>query len=90
MPWIGNFIFQNYRQAVEKITANQLKLQILEETLHTSGANYEKDLKDERAHLESLLQEPPEVQQSVDYIELLVKLQNATYTFLSLVCLCHI
>ncbi|KAJ6456851.1 hypothetical protein C8R45DRAFT_1110650 [Mycena sanguinolenta] len=72
-----NFIFQNYRQAVEKITANRLKLQILEDTLHTTGADYEQDLKDERAHLESLLQEPPEVQRSVDYVELLVKLQNA-------------
>ncbi|KAJ6505587.1 hypothetical protein C8R45DRAFT_774742, partial [Mycena sanguinolenta] len=67
----GNFIFQNYRQAVEKITANRLRLQILEESLHTTGADYEKDLKDERTHLESLLQEPPEVQRNVDYIELL-------------------
>ncbi|KAJ7815528.1 hypothetical protein B0H14DRAFT_2603415 [Mycena olivaceomarginata] len=74
----GNFIFQNYRQAVEKITANRLKLRILEETLHTTSTDYEKDLKDERAHLESLLQEPPAVQQSVDYIELLGKLQKAT------------
>ncbi|KAJ7190070.1 hypothetical protein GGX14DRAFT_382593 [Mycena pura] len=68
----GNFIFQNYRQAVEKITANRLKLQILEETLHTSSADYEKDLKDERAHLESLLQEPPEVQQNHRNLDTLI------------------
>lgn len=70
---------------MEKITANRLKLRILEETLHTTGTDYEKDLKDERAHLESLLQEPPAVQQSVDYIELLGKLQKATY-----VSRCHL
>ncbi|KAJ6458774.1 hypothetical protein C8R45DRAFT_1109893 [Mycena sanguinolenta] len=45
----GNFIFQNYRQAMEKITANRLKLQILEDTLHTTGADYEQDLKDDDA-----------------------------------------
>ncbi|KAJ6458478.1 hypothetical protein C8R45DRAFT_1110006 [Mycena sanguinolenta] len=57
-----NFIYQNYRQAVEKITANQVKLKVLEDELHTTAADYEQDLKDERAHLESLLHEPPEVQ----------------------------
>ncbi|KAJ6485506.1 hypothetical protein DFH09DRAFT_1339787 [Mycena vulgaris] len=74
----GNFIFQNYRQAVEKITANSLKLRILEDELHTTAADYERDLNDERAHLESLLREPPEVQTTADYIELLNKLQIAT------------
>ncbi|KAJ6481138.1 hypothetical protein C8R45DRAFT_1054313 [Mycena sanguinolenta] len=34
----GNFIFQNYRQAVEKITLNTLKLETLEEQLHTTAA----------------------------------------------------
>ncbi|KAJ6474081.1 hypothetical protein DFH09DRAFT_1253687 [Mycena vulgaris] len=74
----GNFIFQNYRQAVEKITANSLKLRILEDELHTTAADYERDLNDEGAHLESLLREPPEVQTTADYIELLNKLQMAT------------
>ncbi|KAJ7342568.1 hypothetical protein DFH08DRAFT_1012260 [Mycena albidolilacea] len=74
----GNFIFQNYRQAVEKITTNKLKLKVLEEQLHTTAANYEQDLRDERTHLESLLREPAEVQKTVDYIELLAKLQVAT------------
>ncbi|KAJ7870096.1 hypothetical protein B0H14DRAFT_2345835, partial [Mycena olivaceomarginata] len=73
----GNFIFQNYRQVVEKITTNKLKLKVLEEQLHTTAANYEQDLKDERTHLESLLREPAEVQKTVDYIELLAKLQAA-------------
>ncbi|KAJ7936673.1 hypothetical protein B0H13DRAFT_1589410 [Mycena leptocephala] len=63
----GNFIFQNYRQAIEKITANRLKLNVLEDQLHTSAADYEQDLKDERAHLESLLNEPAEVQKTRDF-----------------------
>jgi hypothetical protein len=75
----GNFIFQNYRQAVEKITANRLQLSILEANLRTTASDYERDIKDEQAHLESLLHEPPDVQRDVDYIELLQKLQIATY-----------
>jgi hypothetical protein len=57
---------------VEKITANRVKLQVLEQQLNTTPANYEQDLKDERAHLESLLNEPPQIQHQVDYIELLL------------------
>ncbi|KAJ7812348.1 hypothetical protein B0H14DRAFT_2605778 [Mycena olivaceomarginata] len=76
---LGNFIFQNYRQAVEKITANRLNLKVLEDQLHTSATDYEQDLKDERVHLESLLNEPAGVQKTVGYIELLGKLDIATY-----------
>ncbi|KAJ6600154.1 hypothetical protein B0H10DRAFT_2231026 [Mycena sp. CBHHK59/15] len=55
----GNFIFQNYRQAIEKMTSNKLKLRALEEQLHTTAADYQKDLKDEAHHLDSLKNEPP-------------------------------
>ncbi|KAJ7440713.1 hypothetical protein B0H11DRAFT_1750555, partial [Mycena galericulata] len=74
----GNFVFQNYRQAVEKITENALQLRVLEERLHTTGVDYEKDLVDERAHLEALKREPPDVAKTIDYIELLGKLELAT------------
>ncbi|KAJ6449004.1 hypothetical protein C8R45DRAFT_1057327 [Mycena sanguinolenta] len=76
----GNFIFQNYHQAVKKITANRLQLSILEANLGTTAADYQKDLEDERAHLEPLLQEPPEVQWTVDYVELLQKLNAPSET----------
>ncbi|KAJ7683507.1 hypothetical protein B0H14DRAFT_2422398 [Mycena olivaceomarginata] len=33
----GNFIFQNYRQAVEKIVLNSVRLEALEEQLHTTA-----------------------------------------------------
>ncbi|KAJ7277806.1 hypothetical protein C8J57DRAFT_1503643 [Mycena rebaudengoi] len=74
----GNFIFQNYCQAIEKITGNTLRLQVLKEQLLTTSVHYEQDLKDERAYLEGLMREPEGVQNTVDYIELLGKLQNAT------------
>ncbi|KAJ7086900.1 hypothetical protein B0H15DRAFT_950408 [Mycena belliarum] len=74
----GNFIFQNYRQAVEKITLNMVKLHVLEEQLHTTAADYEKDLKDEAQHLESLKHEPPEVARTVEYMELLGKYEVAS------------
>ncbi|KAJ7889571.1 hypothetical protein B0H14DRAFT_2336709, partial [Mycena olivaceomarginata] len=63
----GNFIFQNYRQAVEKITLNSVKLQALEEQLKTTAADYAQDLKDEARHLASLKTEPPEVAKTREY-----------------------
>ncbi|KAJ7284787.1 hypothetical protein C8J57DRAFT_1217169 [Mycena rebaudengoi] len=74
----GNFIFQNYRQAIEKITGNTLRLQVLKEQLLATSMHYEQDLKDECTYLEGLMREPEGVQNTVDYIELLGKLQNAT------------
>ncbi|KAJ7087535.1 hypothetical protein B0H15DRAFT_781217, partial [Mycena belliarum] len=67
----GNFIFQNYRQSIEKITINAVKLKALEEQLHTTAADYEKDIKDEAQHLESLKHEPPDAAkafQNLDYL----------------------
>ncbi|KAJ6455539.1 hypothetical protein C8R47DRAFT_996729 [Mycena vitilis] len=57
----GNFIFQNYRQATEKIAMNSVALAALEQRLKTTSEDYEEYLKQERAHLESLKREPPEV-----------------------------
>ncbi|KAJ7269480.1 hypothetical protein C8J57DRAFT_1066184, partial [Mycena rebaudengoi] len=70
----GNFTFNNYRQAVKKITTNTLRLQILEDELLTTSLDYEQDLKDKRTYLEALLHEPEEVQNTVDYIELLASM----------------
>lgn len=73
----GNFIYQNYRQAVEKITENSIKLQILEEQLHTSGPDYEQDLRGEAKYLEGLRSEPAEVAITIEYMELLSKWNTA-------------
>ncbi|KAJ7690880.1 hypothetical protein B0H17DRAFT_935567 [Mycena rosella] len=74
----GNFIFQNYRQSVEKVALNSVKLRAIEEQLHTTAADYEQDLKDERNHLEGLKHEPPEVARTVEYMELLGKHEVAS------------
>ncbi|KAJ6595036.1 hypothetical protein DFH09DRAFT_1259083 [Mycena vulgaris] len=44
----GNFIFQNYRQALEKISMNTQQLESLERTLKTCTEDYEKFLEDEK------------------------------------------
>jgi len=67
----GNFIYQNYRQALDKIFDNSRLLSMLESRLHTSADDYEQYLIAEREHLQSLKKEPEEVKQALDYLELL-------------------
>jgi hypothetical protein len=78
----GNFIFQNYRQATEKIAMNTVNLDILEQRLHTTAEDYEAYLVQERKHLESLKREPSEVVWTVEYTELLQKYEITEYVFL--------
>ncbi|KAF9486113.1 hypothetical protein BDN70DRAFT_235965 [Pholiota conissans] len=73
----GNFIYQNYRQALEKIASDSQHLAALEQRLHTTEADYEHYLQAERDHLMSLKTEPKEVQEAVDYMELLQELVAA-------------
>jgi hypothetical protein len=73
----GNFIFQNYRQATEKIAMNTVDLDALEQRLNTTAEDYEAYLIQERKHLDSLKQEPAEVLWTVQYIELLQKYEIA-------------
>jgi hypothetical protein len=80
---VGNFIFQNYRQATEKIAINTIHLQALEQRLHTTADDYEMYLIQERNHLEALKREPPDVLWTVEYLELLEKRTTAecVYSF---------
>jgi hypothetical protein len=72
----GNFIFQNYRQALDKIETESQQLAALAARLNTTDDDYENYLKAEREHLQSLKSEPADVQQAVDYMELLTKVQD--------------
>ncbi|KAJ7783593.1 hypothetical protein DFH07DRAFT_948610 [Mycena maculata] len=72
----GNFIFQNYRQAIEKISMNRGQLDVLERCLGTTAADYEADLIMEQNYFKSLRSEPPKVAHTVEYMELLVKLHK--------------
>ena len=75
----GNFIFQNYRQALDKIESESRQLAALAAKLKTTDADYESYIKAERDHLQSLKSEPVEVQHAIDYVELLQKVQELKY-----------
>ncbi|KAJ6570427.1 hypothetical protein B0H10DRAFT_1685340, partial [Mycena sp. CBHHK59/15] len=70
----GNFIYQNYWQAVEKIKINREQLRALELRLGTTAKDYEDDLRSEQAYFKALRCEPPEISATVEYMELLIKL----------------
>ncbi|KAJ6616882.1 hypothetical protein B0H10DRAFT_1798466 [Mycena sp. CBHHK59/15] len=70
----GNFIYQNYRQAIEKIKINREQLRALELRLGTTAKDYEDDLRSEQAYFKALRCEPPEISATVEYMELLIKL----------------
>ncbi|KAJ7862680.1 hypothetical protein B0H14DRAFT_3863115 [Mycena olivaceomarginata] len=73
----GKSIFANYRQALEKIDTNTQQLKELERRLGTTAADYEQFFQDERTYFESKKAEPPEVAQTVEYMDPLQKLEAA-------------
>ncbi|KAJ7482796.1 hypothetical protein B0H11DRAFT_2193172 [Mycena galericulata] len=82
----GNFIYQNYRQALEKIGMNRNQLDHLEHRLHTTDRDYEEALLAEQKYFKDLRSEPPDVADTVDYIDLLTKLHMQKYTSFDLNC----
>ncbi|KAJ7776646.1 hypothetical protein DFH07DRAFT_731774 [Mycena maculata] len=54
----GNFIYQNYRQAIEKISLNRSYLDALEQRLHTTDKDYEDALLAEQKYFKDLRSEP--------------------------------
>ncbi|KAJ7223775.1 hypothetical protein C8J57DRAFT_1253341 [Mycena rebaudengoi] len=71
----GNFIYQNYRQAIEKIAINHGQLDIMEAHIGTTAKDYECDLCCKQEYFHGLRSEPAEVSSTVQYVELLMKLQ---------------
>ena len=69
----GNFIYQNYRQSLEKIQENTVQLRALEAKLGTSATDYEADLLAERKYLSSLKTEPNSTIMAAEYMDLLSK-----------------
>ncbi|KAJ6463583.1 hypothetical protein DFH09DRAFT_1254717 [Mycena vulgaris] len=57
-PSLGNFIYQNYRQAIEKIKINREQLSAVELRIGTTAEDYENDLKSEQAYFRGLRSEP--------------------------------
>ena len=75
----GNFIFQNYHQALDKIETESQHLAALAARLNTMDDDYESYFKVEHEHLQSLKSEPADVQQAMEYMELLTKVQDLKY-----------
>ncbi|TRM56402.1 hypothetical protein BD626DRAFT_551558 [Schizophyllum amplum] len=67
----GNFIYQNYRQVIERIASDEPALALLREQTRTSAVDQENDLASERLHLQGLRREPAEEVVAADYLELL-------------------
>ncbi|KAJ7843840.1 hypothetical protein B0H13DRAFT_2239265 [Mycena leptocephala] len=74
----GNFIYQNYRQALEKISLNSVQPAVLELDLGTTSADYEQDHLTEIKYFQDLRSEPSEIKQTADYMDLLHKLSSAS------------
>ena len=74
--FLGNFIFQNYRQALEIIQIDSPHLAELSRKLGVGEDDYENYLKSERDYLASLRSEPAEEQAQAEYMELLFELDT--------------
>ena len=77
----GNFIYGNYRQALEHIQINGEALTKLSVKLGKTGTEYEWYLTEEREYLKGLNIEPIEVLFTIDYMDLLTKLQQFQNVF---------
>lgn len=75
--FLANFIYQNYRQALEIIQIDSPHLAELSNKLGIGEDDYEKYLKNEQDYLASLRTEPAEEQAQGEYMELLFELDTA-------------
>jgi hypothetical protein len=74
--FLANFIYQNYRQALEIIQIDSPRLAELSKKLGIGKDDYENYLKNERDYLASLRSEPAEEQAQMEYMELLFELDT--------------
>ena len=74
---LGTFIYNNYRQAVNKILSDGDNLATLSFELGTTSTDYEAYLIAEREYLLGLKTEPLDTLKTVDYMESLAQLQVA-------------
>ena len=65
----GNFIYQNYCQALEQIKIDTLQLTVLSTKLGISSEEYKKYLDLEHAYQVALQTEPEDVKSTADYME---------------------
>ena len=75
----GNFIYQNYCQALEQIEIDTPRLTALSTKLGISSDEYEQYLDLECAYLAALQTEPEDEKATVDDMEHLFELDNLWY-----------
>ncbi|KIL54725.1 hypothetical protein M378DRAFT_92014 [Amanita muscaria Koide BX008] len=73
----ADFIYHNYRQALETICSSQAELSILSENLHLESHDYENYISDELEYLNTLKEERPSVDNGQEYVTLFEKLFKA-------------
>ena len=74
---LGNFLYRNYRHALNRIRHDTPKLQALSAQLKAGASDYEAYLDAEREYFKSRKIEPEDVLRTVKYMEALTKLQEA-------------
>lgn len=74
---LGRFIFNNYRQALEKIELEEPQLSVLCQQLNISTDDLEHYLQEERSYLNGLHAEDPHLTETSEYMEVLLKLDTA-------------
>jgi hypothetical protein len=75
----GNFIYQNYRQALERIKIDTPQLAALTTRLGIGPDDFERYLEEERAYLTGLRHEREDVKETADYMDLLFDLDDLQY-----------
>ncbi|KAL0566356.1 hypothetical protein V5O48_015664 [Marasmius crinis-equi] len=70
----GNFIYQNYRQALHRIATDGPLFKELCEEWGVTEDDCERFLEEEREHFSKEYEDPPEIAAKLDYVELLQKL----------------
>ena len=73
----GNFIFQNYKQALEIIRNDGTTFAELSAHLKITGADCENFLREEREYLEKRKREPKDVTTKIEYVRALLALRAA-------------
>ncbi|KAL0567338.1 hypothetical protein V5O48_014650, partial [Marasmius crinis-equi] len=72
----GNFIYQNYRQALERLAGDGPLFRELCEKWDITEEDCERFLEEEREHLSKVFQDPPDLVAKLDYVELLQKVDK--------------
>lgn len=79
IKFLGNFIYQNYRQALERIQIDAPQLAALSTRLEIGPDDFERYLEEERAYLTGLRYEREGVKETADYMDLLFELDDLQY-----------